>query len=281
MIKNIIYNDDCLNILNNLNLIETNSVDLIIADPPYFEIYGEFDFNIWKDVQEYILWCRMWIFECERILKSNGSFYLWGAIGYNKGFALPKLADWIENNKLFKIQNWITQRNSRGYGNTKRFMACREELLFMTKPNCSNYIFNTNYLEEKTNRKDLGSNNKERKNKNKRTSDIWTDIAEASQSSLQRFKTKSGKNFPTVKALKLCDRIISTSSNPGDLVFIPFAGSGSEIISCLKNNRNFIACEKSYEYFSDIIESRIKREILITLKNSIISTIPYIICKTY
>lgn len=246
---NYIVNDDCLNLMKKL---PDNSVDLIIADPPYYKIKGEFDFK-WETVDEYIEWCKLWIKECERILKSSGSFYLWGAIGYNKGYALFKIADWIEENEIFDVKNWITQRNTRGYATSNAYMAAREELIFMTKKGSNNYTWNTAYTNEPNDRKDLGANGKPRTSEYMRCSDVWKDIAEASQSKNQRFTTKDGNSFPTVKALKLCDRIINASSNPGDLVLIPFAGSGSEIISCINNDRNFIASEIKEEYISEII----------------------------
>src|SRR5690606_17484257 len=59
--------------------------------------------------------------------------------------------------------------------------------------------------------------------------------------------TLSGKSFssekvnhPTQKPLRLCNRIVNHFSNPNDLIFIPFAGSGSECISAMLNGRNFI-----------------------------------------
>ena len=230
------------------------SIDIVIADPPYFQIYGQFDF-IWKNVNEYIEWCKEWINEVHRILKDSGSFYLWGAIGYNNGYPLFKLTDWIEDNDLFKVRNWITQRNTRGYGVSKCFMKAREELVFMTKTN--KYTWNTAYTEEKSIRKDLGANGKPRKNEYKRCSDVWIDIAEASQSSKERFKLSDGTLFPTVKSQKLCKRILNASSNKGDLVYIPFAGSGSEIESCIKNERNWIATEINSIYINEIILPRV------------------------
>jgi len=63
----------------------------------------------------------------------------------------------------------------------------------------------------------------------------------------------------TQKPLELCDRIIKASSDEGDLVYIPFAGSGSEIIACIKNKRNYIATEINNEYITNIIIPRIQR----------------------
>ena len=61
----------------------------------------------------------------------------------------------------------------------------------------------------------------------------------------------------TQKPQDITDRIIKASSNENDLVYIPFAGSGSEIVSCIKNNRNYIATEINKKYIDEIIIPRI------------------------
>ena len=63
----------------------------------------------------------------------------------------------------------------------------------------------------------------------------------------------------TQKPQDITDRIIKASSNEGDLVYIPFAGSGSEIASCIKNNRNYIATELNNDYIENIINKRIDK----------------------
>lgn len=251
---NDIYNEDCL---ITMKKIEDKTIDLIIADPPYFEIYGEFDF-VWQNQEDYLTWCKKWIIECKRILKNTGTIYIWGKIGFGKGYSLFKLCDWIEEQKLFLVQSWITQKNCRGRGNRKSYMNAREELVHLTKS--KEYTWNPIYLSESVNRKDLGFDGKPRRNTHKRCSDVWIDITEASQSSKERFKTSIGHSFPTVKSIKLCNRIITSSSNPDDVVYIPFAGSGSEIVSCLCNQRHWIASEINSEYVKDIILPRIEKE---------------------
>lgn len=138
----------------------------------------------------------------------------------------------IEDEKIFHIRNWITQRNTRGVGAKTNYMSAREDFLFLTKSN--QYTFNIPYTNEKSTRKDLGANGKPRKNTHKRVSNVWIDIAEASQSSIERCF------HPTIKAQKLCDRIIQTHSNEGDLIFVPFVGSGSEITLPYETNEEFL-----------------------------------------
>ena len=73
-----------------------------------------------------------------------------------------------------------------------------------------------------------------------------------------RYKMPEYKNHPTQKPLSICDRIVKVHSNEKDLVYIPFAGSGSEIESCIRNNRNWIATEISEKYIQEIIIPRIR-----------------------
>ncbi|EKS4345094.1 site-specific DNA-methyltransferase [Clostridium botulinum] len=61
----------------------------------------------------------------------------------------------------------------------------------------------------------------------------------------------------TQKPIDITNRIIKASSNENDLVYIPFAGSGSEIVSCIVNNRNYIATETNKEYIDNIIMPRV------------------------
>ena len=66
-------------------------------------------------------------------------------------------------------------------------------------------------------------------------------------------------NHPTQKPLSISERIIRVHSNENDLVYIPFAGSGSEIESCILNKRNWLATELNKEYIDDIIIPRINK----------------------
>jgi len=69
---NTIHNSDWMN-----NGLPDKSIDLIIADPPYFEILGEFDF-IWDSFDDYLKDVEKWAIECKRVLKDNGTIYWYG-----------------------------------------------------------------------------------------------------------------------------------------------------------------------------------------------------------
>ena len=71
---------------------------------------------------------------------------------------------------------------------------------------------------------------------------------------------KEATEHPTQKPEKLAERMLLASSRMGDLVAIPFAGSGSEIVQCVKNGRDFIASEINESYVVNIILPRLKKE---------------------
>jgi DNA modification methylase len=73
---NKLFNCDCI---TGIQKLDTGSVDLAFADPPFNIGY---DYDVYHDKLEserYLAWCRDWIGEVVRVLKTNGTFWL--AIG--------------------------------------------------------------------------------------------------------------------------------------------------------------------------------------------------------
>ena len=72
---NIIYNVDCI---EGLKRLPDESVDLIIADPPYFKVIGEtWDYKL-STLNEYVEWTKQYIAELFRVARKGASFYLFG-----------------------------------------------------------------------------------------------------------------------------------------------------------------------------------------------------------
>lgn len=65
-----------------------------------------------------------------------------------------------------------------------------------------------------------------------------------------------GKNriHPTQKHLGVIEEIIKIHSNPGDLVFDPFSGSGTTAVACRNLGRNFIGSEIEKDYYEKAIK---------------------------
>jgi site-specific DNA-methyltransferase (adenine-specific) len=71
------------------------------------------------------------------------------------------------------------------------------------------------------------------------------------------FNRVSHLQHPTQKPVDLCEYLIGKSSNEGDTVLDPFAGSGTTGVACLNTGRKFILIEKDASY-CEIIKNRIE-----------------------
>ena len=235
---NKVYNEDCITYMKTL---PDKCVDLIIVDPPYYGILKESWDNQWKTEEDYLRWCEEWTKECKRILKEDGSFYVWGCFGENN-LVFAKYATIAE--KYFNFKNWINWRKEYGFRGKTNFSYKKEELLYFVN-NKDNYKFN--YLDIKEPATRSGA----KEGDTRVPSNIW-------EFRYNNMSKERIKGFPCQKPLASSERIIKASSNEGDLVYIPFAGSGNEIISCIKNNRNWIATETNEEYINEVIYPRIR-----------------------
>ena len=233
---NKIYNED---MLQGIKRLDDSSVDLIIADPPYYKIVKNDWDNKWKSEDEYLNWCVEWTKECYRVLKTTGTFYCWGGVGKNKEHPFLKYLMRAEETG-FTFRDWITWKKQKGLGSRKGYMFIREEIIYFTKSD--EFTVNTPYLEEVA--KNHGRLSKDKINY-KRCGNVWVDINEVTVGNL--IHTERVKH-PTQKPLKACDRLILTSSNEGDTVLIPFAGSGSECVSAKILGRNYIGFELDNTY---------------------------------
>ena len=116
-----IYHDDWMN-----NGLPDKSVQLIIADPPYFEVKGDFDF-IWESFDDYLKDVEKWAIECKRILAENGTLFWYGhaktiayaQIIFDKHFNLI-------NNLVWDKGSFMGLEESEGL---RSFAPCTERIL--------------------------------------------------------------------------------------------------------------------------------------------------------
>jgi len=130
METDIIYNEDCL---EGLSKIPDKSIDLIVTDPPY-NMGKDFENDNLKK-QEYLEWYEKWIDEALRVLRENGSIYIF------QSHHLISEIKLLLDSKGLTYRNWITWVFSQGIGASKNFSYRHEDILFYSKPfNSSKFI---------------------------------------------------------------------------------------------------------------------------------------------
>lgn len=237
-VQNVICLEDCVIFMQQM---KAESVDLIIADPPYNlkKNFGNKS-DHWENVGSWLDWSKQWIDECVRILKPTGSIFIYGIHHY-----ICYIQCYLYEKDL-KYRRQIIWYYENGFSGYKTLNAFYEPILWFSKTDYFTFHeMREPYKSQKRLKNKITKNGKEWKpNPHGRlVGDVWS------------FPTLAGKRFadekvehPTQKSLALCDRLVRHFSNEGDLVFIPFAGSGSECVSCLANNRKFLATEINPEY---------------------------------
>jgi DNA modification methylase len=96
---NRIYQRDCI---EGMRMLPDKSIDLIVIDPPY-NIGKDKRWDKWKTVDEYVEWMALVFKECERVLKSNGSFYWF----HNDVVQIRKLMGAIDTDTMFIYKQFI------------------------------------------------------------------------------------------------------------------------------------------------------------------------------
>lgn len=272
-----------------------NSVDLVIADPPYWKVVGQKWDYMWRTEEDYVKWSVSWIKEVSRVLRFGGTFY---CFGYFRTLAL--LVPYLDSLGLELRQQIIIDKGMRSVSGRatrkyKIFPNTTESILFIIKDNKK---FVKDFLKDR--QKTLGLTAKQINDylgvksngggmwsiytgnnvcEQFPTEELWNKLSDLLQFDCpyakvaQTFNPQMGitdvwrdidfykekRYHPTQKPLKLITRLILASSNDGDTVLDPFAGCGSTQLSCIATGRKYIGIEINEEYHKTAI-GRIKEQ---------------------
>jgi site-specific DNA-methyltransferase (adenine-specific) len=234
-----VYWGDALAILREE--IADESVDLVFADPPYN--IGK-DFNgrkdKWPSDDAYRDWCYQWLDLCVNKLKPTGSLYLMAATQNMPYF------DVYLREKLHILSRIVWFYDSSGVQAKNYFGSLYEPILFCVKDKKA-YTFNSDdvLVEAKTGAKrkliDYRKPVPSVYNSKKVPGNVW-EIPRV------RYRMAEYEDHPTQKPIALLERIILASSNPGELLLDPFAGSFTTSFVAQKWGRRSIGIEIEEAY---------------------------------
>jgi|SRR5665647_173352 len=243
---NNIYTGDCIKILKKE--IDKDSIDLIFADPPYnlsgngLKWEGNTTGGDWHMVNEpwdkmtpaeYMIFTEKWISQCKRVLKPYGSIYI-SCTYHNIAEVIIVL-----KNTNFKINNIITWYKTNPMPNmTKRvFTHASEFIVWGVKG--KNWIFNYDKIKKINPEKQKDGSEKQMR-------DVWTMPLVQGKERIKDIDKKALHS--TQKPEEMLKRIITASSNEGDIVLDPFLGSGTTAAVAKNLKRSWIGIEKEVKY---------------------------------
>lgn len=249
---NMIISCDCI---EGMKTLKDESVDMIIADPPY-NIGKDFGNNSDKQkMEDYLNWCDVWMSECFRILKPKGTFFIYG---FSEILAFIRVRIDLSYNVRWLVWHY-TNKNTP---TAKFWCRSHESILCCSKdkhpifnrddvrePYTEGYVKNAAGKTRKATKGRFSNGEKETVYKAHENGALPRDVIKVSALAGGAGK-KERVDHPTQKPLELCEKLIKSCMKKGEqnLIVIPFAGSGSECVASKKLGVNFIGYEINPEY---------------------------------
>ena len=232
---------DCLQIVPQL---PPACVDLLILDPPY-TLSKSFNGKKFakRSVADYSDWLERLIVTLLPLLKTTATVYICG--------------DWFSSASIFSVaseylivRNRITWEREKGRGAKANWKNASEDLWFCTVSN--DYTFHADAVKVRRRviapYRDANGDPKDwqatasGKFRDTHPSNLWTDIT------IPFWSMPENTDHPTQKSEKLMAKLLLASSNPGDLVFDPFLGSGTTSVVAKKLDRRYLGIEQDEDY---------------------------------
>lgn len=234
----------CQDVFKALPYLPRKFVDLLIVDPPY-NLTKDFNGRTFKqrDRPAYTDWLNSWIAQLKPLLKPSASAYF--------------CADWATSAAMypvlenyFTVRSRITWEREKGRGAQANWKNASEDIWFCTLSD--NYTFNVDAVKLKRQviapyrtaagqPKDWDDTGAE-KYRLTHPSNLWTDIT------VPFWSMPENTDHPTQKPEKLMAKLILASSNPNDVVFDPFLGSGTTSVVAKKLGRQYAGIEQESDY---------------------------------
>lgn len=221
--------------------IEDGSVNLIFADPPYNigKRYANF-VDRWPSDADYAQWCQRWLELCLRKLTDDGSLYVMTSTQ-----CMPYL-DLFLRDRMTILSRIVWHYDSSGVQAKSKFGSLYEPLLHCVKDKHA-YTFNADAImvEAKTGAQrkliDYRKATPTPYNTSKVPGNVWTFPR-------VRYRMAEYEDHPTQKPEAFLERIVLASSNEGDLVLDPFAGTFTTCAVAKRLGRRSVGIERERDY---------------------------------
>jgi site-specific DNA-methyltransferase (adenine-specific) len=237
------------NSLDWLVSLDSESVDLVFADPPYNIKKAEWD--NFENQEQYIEWSIQWISQASRILKSTGSLYVCGfseiladlKYSVSKYFKNCRWLIWHYKNKANLGNNW--GRSHESIIHFRKSDQAKINIDDVRIPYGAHTLKYPSHPQAETSAYGKG---KTKKHNN------WTPNPKGAKPKdvIEIPTTCNGMDettpHPTQKPEELLRKFVLASSHEGDLIIDPFSGSGTTIVVAEQLNRRWMGCDLNIEY---------------------------------
>lgn len=233
--RHIFHVSDCLDVLSK---IPSDSIQLIICDPPYNIMLAD-----WDSHTDYIEWASRWLTEAERVLAPTGSIAIFGGLQY-QGEAgsgdLISIISHMRKHSTMLLANLIIWNYPNGMSAQRFFANRHEEIAWFAKT--KKYFFDLDAVREPYDEETKAIYLKDKRlnpesvEKGRNPTNVWR-MSRLNGNSLERV------GHPTQKPAAVIERLVRALSFPGSTVLDFFAGSGVTARVAIQQGRNSISSD--------------------------------------
>jgi len=236
------------------------TAQLILADPPYFQVLEDQAWDTsWPNAEAYLDWTRQWVAGCQRLLAPDGLLYIFGQLGKREHV-------WLHTcsllTKSMQFHDMIIWDRAVGYNERSDSFTPQYEMILVLRhaegppPYFNKGAVRLPYDEAtiQTYLRDSRYKDKAAREKHLRKGKYATNILRVPS---LKGNSKEKVGHPSQKPLKLIENLIRSGSRPGDLVLDPFMGSGTTALASEKLQRRWLGIEAEADYVR-MIEKRLQ-----------------------
>lgn len=245
--SNEIIHGDCI---TAMKAMRPKTARLVVADPPYYNVLRESEWDTqWTSQAEYVNWSMLWIKEAMRLLVPGGLLYCFGQTGKREHVFIHLMS---KASSVYAYHDLIIWDRVVGYNDRGDSFTPAYEMALVLRKDGGEPLFDKDAVREPYDKATIKSYMNDRRyknlearlehlNKGKKATNLWRVPS-------LKGSTREKCGHPSQKPLALIDRIVRSSSAPGDLVLDPFVGSGTTSVIAHRLGRRCLGIERSEEY---------------------------------
>lgn len=241
----------CCDVLDGLRSQPDHHAQLIIADPPYFQVLLEQEWDTrWDTREAYLQWTLEWAGECRRVLREDGLLYIFGQLGKREHVWLH-VCSLLAGEMAF--HDMIIWDRAVGYNErSDSFTPQYEMILALRQTAEATPYFNKDAVRLPYDEATIQTYLRDKRYKDKAARETHLRKGKYATNILRvpslKGISEEKVGHPSQKPITLINHLVESGSRPGDLVIDPFLGSGTTAESCERLGRRWLGIESNPAY---------------------------------
>lgn len=230
----------------------------IIADPPYFNVLEDEAWDTqWKSATAYVAWCEKWVAEAMRVLRDDGLCFIFGQLGKREHTFLHLMSRLALQHQYHDLIIWD---RAVGYNERRDSFTPQYEMILVLRRG-DEVKFNKDAVRIPYDAATIQAYMLDPRYKDKKARRAHLEAGKFATNILRipslKGLSKEKCGHPSQKPIGLIEKLIESSTDPGDLVIDPFLGSGTTAAAARNLERKWLGIEKDSNYLN-IARARLK-----------------------